>query len=48
MQFICDEHMPFRTAKHHHFVGCRVGATQGDYIKQHPSGHHPQTGQEGK
>ena len=47
MQFICDERMLIRTARHHHFVGCRVGAIQGDYIKQYPAGHHAPTGQVG-
>ena len=47
MQFICDEHMLFRTASHHHFVGRRVGAIQSDHIKQYPAGHHAPTGQEG-
>ena len=48
MQFICDEHMFFRTASHHHLFGRRVGAIQGDYIKQYTAGHHAPTGQEGK
>ena len=30
------------------FIGRRLGATQSGYIKRHPAGHHPWTGQKGK
>ena len=47
MQFICDEHMFFCTASHHHLFGRRVGAIQSNHIDRHPAGHHTPTGQEG-